>query len=258
MANDFSTDGHCVAVWRFEAAPGIDQDSKGSNHFTMVDVTAEGTIVKEGSQSVEFQKDTASIATIADADLDAGFPFRFLDASPIPNFTSSTWIYCVNAPSVSGIGFEVFRKYLSAGFRTMYIYINQTNDKLYFLKGYNSGNSVESVAHASPFVAGRWYHIFIGYRESDKTTFVTIWDDTAGAVHGVDVSGTFIQTTSIQDVYFRLAYASDAIYDECVVWNIKKNPSDAADIIAGTYSFEGRQYHSLNKIQFEVDSNLNM
>lgn len=248
MANVFTGDGSCRTLWRFEAVPGISQDSIGGNHLFFTQVTGEGVIVKEGAQSAKFARADSSIATKLDSGLDVGFPFRFNDTTPKKDITVCSWVYIIVVPSTDGDAAHIFRKFLAGGnLRTFRIEINNLSDKLVVYKGYNNGASSENDGHATALIAGRWYHITTAYSESDKSFYISIWDDTAGAIHGTNKISNFAQTTSVRDVALQIGNkTSDFYLDEFVVFNKKKTLYDVNRIRKGTYNYKDYSNLSLN------------
>ena len=69
MANDFSGDPSCKAVWRFENG-ALTADSKGANTLTAVNSpTADTSLYKEGGASVNLATASHQFFKIADANL---------------------------------------------------------------------------------------------------------------------------------------------------------------------------------------------
>ena len=76
MANDFSGDGACVALWRFESG-ALTTDSIGTNTLTDVNtVGTETTDYQEGSACADIERDNSELFSIDDTDLDSGFPYK--------------------------------------------------------------------------------------------------------------------------------------------------------------------------------------
>ena len=81
MANDFSGDPNCVALWRFENGALI-ADSIGSN--TLTDVNTVGTDTsdfKEGAACADFERSSLEYFYINDANLDSDYPFKSGDTN---------------------------------------------------------------------------------------------------------------------------------------------------------------------------------
>ena len=82
MANDFSGDANCVALWRYESG-ALDVDSIGGNDLTASGIfpTANTTDYKEGAGSADFEKGSFQYLRRNDVNLDAGFPLKSGDAN---------------------------------------------------------------------------------------------------------------------------------------------------------------------------------
>ena len=64
MANDFSGDSNCVALWRFENG-ALTADSKGTNTLTDVNTVGSDTVdYKEGSGCADFEATASERFTI--------------------------------------------------------------------------------------------------------------------------------------------------------------------------------------------------
>ncbi len=81
MANDFSGDSNCVALWSFDKG-ALTTDSIGDN--TLTDNNTVGTDAvdyKEGDQCASFKKTDSEFFSITDANLDNGFPLKTGDTT---------------------------------------------------------------------------------------------------------------------------------------------------------------------------------
>ncbi|RJR45459.1 MAG: hypothetical protein C4567_03125 [Deltaproteobacteria bacterium] len=81
MANDFSTDPRCKALWKLD---GDLTDGHGGNHLTGYGSPAiafDDVDQQEGSHCGDFEKDNGNYAGIPDAVLDPGFPLKNGDAN---------------------------------------------------------------------------------------------------------------------------------------------------------------------------------
>ena len=81
MANDFSGDTNCVALYRFENG-ALTTDTKGTNTLNVSGGSPEADTVnyQEGSASCLFDAAAHDAFSIADGSLDAGFPLKDGDA----------------------------------------------------------------------------------------------------------------------------------------------------------------------------------
>lgn len=77
MANDFSADERCKALWKFESG-ALTTDSEGTNTLvaSASPPTADTTNYREGAASALFTSADSQCYSIADASLDSGFPWK--------------------------------------------------------------------------------------------------------------------------------------------------------------------------------------
>ena len=81
MANNFTGDVNCVALWNFESG-ALTTDSIGTN--TLTDNNTVGTNAsdfKEGAACADLTRANSEYFSITDADLDAGFPLKSDDSN---------------------------------------------------------------------------------------------------------------------------------------------------------------------------------
>lgn len=232
MANDFSGDANCVALYRFESG-ALTTDSKGTNTLTSNGTpVSDTTNYKEGSGSVDFEaSDTGDYFSRADADLSSDFPFK----SGTSNTTFS-FVFWYKAETLSG---AVVSKYsATSGGRSLEIRPATSID---LLLGYNSGNSVETISHASALSTGRWYHVGVAVDGATGNYRIRIWDDTAGAILGTDKTGTAANALYLNTRVFAIGSRAgspwlDGLLDEVAVFNDVLSATEIDAIRAGTYA----------------------
>jgi len=240
MANNFSGDPNCVALWNFESGAFVD-DSIGNNDLTNDGADEETTLFKQGSQSAKFVRNNTDVMTIADADLDEGFPWRYDDTpTEEKSYSACVWVYLNSTPSEN---MYIFSKYSPGdNLRVIQLFVDYGSDRLYLGAGHTSGTAVENIPHLTKLVVNRWYHIGVTYRVSDWQAVIRIWDDTAGAIHGTSTDDNFSQAIDNMDVLLSIGSRSDGsrpldgYLDEMVFFN-RVITSDEIDAIrAGTFS----------------------
>ena len=238
MANNFSDDSNCVAVYRFENDV---TDSKGNNDLTNSGVSFDSTR-KEGSYAGAFTASQFDYAEITNADLDSGFPGK--NGESFTSLSIAIWVRLqTNAlyQAICGIWNG------TAALRGWVVRFNPSTHSFSFLKGYNAGASYEQFDHGWGSVAtGVWYHLQISYLEATKTLLFGVWDDTYAGyrqVGGNDFdTEIFSQGTAVPDEEFnlgRFGQAStylDGLLDELVVFKDVVSASEFAAIRAGTYA----------------------
>jgi hypothetical protein len=261
MANKFSADGSCVALWTFEGTSAtFTDDKKGSNDLTNnKSAETEGVVVKEGVQSINFIAANTAYLTITDNNLDVGFPYRFNDGTSVKtDITIGTWLQLSATPVATDM--HIFSKY-HGGVNTRTFTLSIASSGVVIVgKGYNNGASAEFDNHGSKLDKNIQYYLSYGYEEGNKSFYIHIWDDNAGAVLGSDVEDSFIEETSVRDVLLGISWDTAPLWgylDEYVVFNIKKSLADTDKMRAGTYDYELR-YPNHGRLGMKVNRKLKL
>jgi len=256
MANDFSGDAHCIALWRFEDSPGFTVDSIGGNNLTN-DGADESATEKEGAQSARFLQANTDKMTITDAAQDAGFPWRYDDgAGRTKTFSICFWVRLLTLPGTETAC--LIDKYNTTGsLRVFAVWIANTSNKLTLVMGKSNGTGYDEIIFGTACVINRWYHVGVTYDVSDRSGRIRVWDDTAGALLDSDETGTFTATDA-RDVGLTIGARGDGnrehdgYLDEIVVFDDVLSTAEIDQIRAGTYA-EGvgtmvpMAWHHLNK-----------
>lgn len=229
-------------MWRFENA-ALTVDSKGTN-----------TLVSHGAPAadvVDFQEGAASVNVpaigdyfdITDANLDAGFPLKNGDANKKISF--SLWVKLAELPAPMGAS-SFCMKIQSA---TVYVYNNMGTSNI-GLRIRDPGFTDHNYFHATAVVINRWYHLGVTYQDSDKAYRIRIWDDTAGAIHGVDLVGIG-HNIIINNLNFQICEPTpqDLVHktDEVVIFDRVLSVADIDAIRSGSYGAGGAVFGSLTK-----------
>jgi hypothetical protein len=236
MANDFSGDPNCVALWKFDNNAN---DAKGGNHLTAVNTpTYDSSNKKEGTHSADCEKDSIQYFTIADGSLDAGFPGK--SGTSEQSFSICLW---VKPETVSGTSQGLVNKYVSASNERSFNAYLRTDSKVEFTIGYNGGASYTSLTFGTVLSAGKWYHIGVVYDASTNGMKIRIWDDNAGALLGSNASGTAGGDMSPDTADLEIgrygendSYAYDGKIDEIAFFKDVLTDNEIDQIRAGTYS----------------------
>ncbi len=188
MANDFSGDANCVALYKFENdwpndSVLDDTGPVGTNHMDDINTVAtEAVLVKEGSQSANFTSANSEGFGRVDADLSAGFPLKSSGGSKV--LSICCWMrFKSGAPTADFIA-----KYRTTdNQRSLKIQYNTTPDAIEIYVGYNSGASFTKSSHLGTIATGIWYHIGLTYDDTGGgdgkgQVKVRIWDDNASAI----------------------------------------------------------------------------
>jgi hypothetical protein len=236
MANNFSGNANCIALWKFENGALL-TDSKGANTLTAgggTTPTADTSIKKEGNASVNYNAD--GYHKIADASLDAGFPFKNGDSTK--KITLCFWMY---NDAVASLKYFFGKEVVTTGYS--FEVRRDATGHIVVAIGYNSGASQNFHTHATAMEASKWYHIAITFDDATHTVGIRIWDDTAGAILGSDYANTGAQSIYVSNAELAIgARAGDYVgklngrLDELVVFNSILSSSDTDKIRAGTYT----------------------
>jgi len=227
MANNFSADNNCKAVWNLESG-ALTADSKGGNILTNSGVDEDLVNFKQGACSGLWVRANADYMTIADAALDSGFPLKSGEANK--SFSFTFWVRFANA---------AFYQYLmnkSGGYgnRSLIIYLYGNKIQLEISA---NGIAWNSYIHASALSNNVWYHVGITYDAEDDSYRIRIWDDTAQAILGEDKVGTATDIlVSTADLFLSLTGVNlGANLDEIAIFNDVLTADEIDQIRAGTY-----------------------
>ncbi|HUT96627.1 MAG TPA: LamG domain-containing protein [Dehalococcoidales bacterium] len=235
MANNFSSDPNCIALWKLENNA---DDSKGGNDLAEVNSPAyDDTDRKEGTHCIDLERDNSQYCTIADGDLDFGFPGK--SGTGEPSF--SICFRVKRETLIPNVG--MVSKYVQgSGYRT-FVVRGGSSGELDFLIGWNGGVSYTALLFDSYLESGKWYHVGVAYDASDNGMKIRVWDDNAGALLDDNKEGT-----AGGDMYFSAAqfeigrygasdsYIFDGKLDEVAIFNKVLTDAEIDAIRAGTYS----------------------
>jgi len=230
MANDFSADGNCKALWNLESG-ALTTDSKGTNTLANTGVAEDLVNFKQGACSGLFVHADADRLSITDALLDSGFPLKSGEANR--TFSFCFWV----KPTTASIWRHCITKVGAAGTYSFYITVDTTPAVRMMIS--IDGTTQAYYIHASALILGQWYHVAITHNAADDSYRIRIWDDTAGAILGVDKTGVTV-TPFISAATFYLSYNSSIFalngnLDEVVVFDDVLSVADIDAIRAGTY-----------------------
>lgn len=229
MANNFSGDSNCVALWKFDNNA---DDGKGGNDLTEVGSPSyDSGDKKEGTHCIDLEYDSNQHCKIADGDLDAGFPGK--SGTSEQSFSICCWLKSESGGGIVskwGTGAFSFACVLSGG------------GYLYFYIGYNSGSSQSSIIFETQLSTGKWYHIGFVYDASDNGMKLRVWDDDAGELLDDNKEGTaggdMSPDTAPLEIgrhYQNNNNCFDGKIDEVVFFDKVLSDDDIDAIRAGTY-----------------------
>lgn len=246
MANDFSGDSNCVALWRFESG-ALTTDSKGSNTLTDNNTVQEDTSnQKEGSCCADCEADNVEYFSITDGNLDSGFPLKSGDSNK--KISICAWLKIESIVS----NHFIYTKYSSGNYSIRITLFS--NSKIQLRIGYNGGASSEDLYYADPgMVTGRWFHIAATFDDTDKSWKFIIWDDTASSKI-LDTSGTATNNINVGSADVEIGHGFDGLIDEMVVFKDILSTAEIDQIRGGTYSAGGTTV-TLTKVALSFSGN---
>lgn len=241
MANDFTQDPNCVAVWKFNDEVDAGIDSLGYNSFT--DYTTFGSsprvrdtsILKEGESSLYISSVTYG-PRINNENLNSNFPLK--STSIGSDFSFSIWFRFGKVDKFR----YIWSKYNSPTYSgTIAVYVNADNS-ITVEKKYNDYVAGELFTIPSiSVVVNTWYHLTVAYDYSEKTLYVYLIDTSGNIL----ASHTVVQNENIKGStrQFRLGGIggssgdSDVWYDEFVAFNRVISEAEAVLIARGQFPY---------------------
>jgi len=228
MANDFSQDAGCKALWKFENG-ALTTDSKGANTLTAVNTpTADTAIYKEGAAATNLAVASHQFYKIADANLAAGFPLKNGDTTKL--ITVCLW---VRPTSLSGWRALVGKP--SYGATSSAVGLEMIGATLY-LK-YNGSD----ISTGLTLAINNYYHIGLAIDGVNKTVYlrvvkdsdgsVQVWNYTPAAVMNIGTTEWRIGAYTDNDAN----YTFDGKLDEVVVFNRILFPGEMTAIRNGVF-----------------------
>ena len=244
MANVFSGDSSCKAVWRFESG-ALTTDSQSTNTLTDNNtVGTDTTNYKEGGAAASFDSAATEYFSITDANLSATFPLK--TGVTTKKISSCCWF----RPDASASDYPiVYGRYTASnGYRSFGLNWYEANNTLYITLGYNSGNAAELSAYSAVLTNGRWYHVTVTWQDSDKAYKIRIWDD-YNSTFLADITGNFTNAwdpgTSADFTIGARNLGSKpmkAVLDELVIFDRVLTESESDSIKNGTFGAAASNY----------------
>jgi len=234
MANNFSGDSNCKALWNFENG-ALTTDSKGGNTLSVGSSTPTVDTVnfKQGAASCDFESSNNEWWTATDSNLDAGFPLKNGDA--VGTISVCCWFKLESTGNYQ----TIYEKGENGKYSFM-MGINNANKVRIFI-GKSSGTDIDVLTYGTAVASGIWYHVGATFDNSDKTYRIRVWDDNAGAILGSELTGTNANNVNIEDGPLRIGDNSwgnsnlDGLIDELVVFDDVLLFGEIDEIRAGTY-----------------------
>jgi hypothetical protein len=240
--NNFASDPHCVALWRFE--PGeLTLDSIGTNNLVNQNVTTDTVNYKEGAGSGHFLRatgwDDRNWLSIADADLTPQFPGKGGTANK--RFSICFWVKLDTIPNAVNEWPLVTKSNWGVG-TTCYFVTCLPGGKINLSIGIEGGAIGGHMDSSQPLAPGQWYHVAVTFDDASHTGTITVWDDAAGALLGPVATKTDFPNMAVNTDAFVIGGVDNMWYkclpgllDEVAVFKDILTATDLANIRAGTY-----------------------
>lgn len=222
-ANVFSGDPTCKAVWPLEPDSLI-ADIQGTNTLTNNNTVSASANWKEGFSSGQFDSASSRYMSVADTDLDSGFPLKNGEANK--DITICMWVWFFTLPGEAA-GHPLFTKYNTVDDkRSIFLGTITTggDTKFRLMQGHTTGTGLEvGTVHPTVLAAGRWYHLKVTYVESGFAYDYELWDDTGQSE--TTSNDTFSQGISVRDSPVEIGSFSagtgthNGLIDEVVIYD---------------------------------------
>ena len=229
MANNFSGDNSCKALWRFESG-ALTVDSKGSNTLTAVNGPTENTSdYREGACSSALVRNNRQYYKIPDANLPSDFPFK--SGGSARQGTYCGWFKFNSTTGDQGL----IGKLRCSGSCGVFQY-NGT-----FYLDWNNGWQSTGIAVAT----GIWYHVACRMDLDNKSSNVRIYRASDGQVFNYAKTTWGALTPGAYD--FRIGAfnddtnAFDGLVDEVVIFNRLLADGEIDAIRSGTFPPPGSE-----------------
>ena len=230
-ANVFSADPNCVALYRFEDG-ALGTDSIGTNTLAATSDPAADTVnKKEGGASVDYDGGDRHYRN--DGDLSADFPCK--NGSTNKTFSICMWFKLDSLANWRAI----CSKYVSGNGNSFVLNTDASGNVQIWLY---TGTSAEVYTFGTTITTSIWYHATFIYEDTGKTWRIRIWDDNAGALLGVDATGTGTKNIYLVNTPFRIGSLAttsyfDGLIDELVVFNDILSVEEIDLIRTGTFGY---------------------
>jgi len=186
-------DSRCVAIWNFENG-ALTVDSKGNNTLTNFNsVTVDEVNYRQGRASASFSGSNS--LSIANADMDVGFPFKGGGASEM---TICCWL--MQSGTQSG---DQYPYTFGEGYNNKMSFCLDLfwSGRIYFMATTLGNNATYVINNISELPGGRWYHLVLRFGEVFETLgkycAITVFDSTTGMnflSYSISTSDAFISS----------------------------------------------------------------
>lgn len=241
MANNVTTDATCVALYKLESG-ALTTDSKSTNTLTNSGVIASATHV-EGSYSGRVN--SGKYLYISDANLAAGFPFKFGDTNLqmsiaywfYPTVLDDGWVYHIGKlTNWGGLSFLIETVY-DGSIRAR---VKDDSSYTYIYSGYWID---ESTWYQFTLTPNTWHHLGLSVDNSAKLLLLRLYNAYTGIAETFTQSFEGNLVTTNDPLYIGNSYSYQTTYfDEIFFFNTAKTASQFDLIRLGLYDGTSRIY----------------
>ena len=239
MANVFSSDANCQALYNFESG-ALTTDSKGTNTLTNSGVGEDKVNYKQGACSGDF--DSADYMYIDDADLSADFPLK--DGDTNGEISVTGWVKFDTKPALNQYGCILTKYHASTAKRSFAVGVKNISGSTRFILVTGHGGGVGALVYTFTSFSvstGVWYHFAMTARDSDKAYSIRVYSESLGSALGK--TGTLTYNLNIEDAQVRIGLPAsfdgtcvlDARVDEIAIFNDILTFDEIDEIRGGTY-----------------------
>ncbi len=242
MANNFSSESNCAALWSFEYG-ALGTDSKGTNTLSFNNSPA-GTTVNymEGAGAITMVAGSTQYAFITDTNLAAGFPLKSGDTTKL--ISVCCW---VRPTTVDANKRRIWAKWYTTGNKKcLELYYNSTN--VYMQYSANGSTGTEVNLGFGAMTANQWYHITLIVDGVNNTYRLNMYNATAGTdymatgtIGGLYVSSASWRIGADDDLAANLYF--DGQIDELIVFNRLLNSYEPYAIRGGLFPVTESWWH---------------
>jgi len=241
MANDFTKDLSCYALYRMETG-ALTADSISINTLTSTGTITASSDHQEGGYSVYFNGSAAALH-ISDANLVSEFPLRSDDATKI--ISCSLW-FKLKTGMTSGDRRLLLGKFDGYGGarRTFALFTTNISGTYYLqmVKGYGTGTA-EEVTTLFAFNLAQWYHLGVSYKDSTKAWTARLWNGSTASSNGGTCANALVLSSycdfNIGGHKYNLldyGYVPDGYLDEVTISNRILTDGEFDQIRQGIYA----------------------
>lgn len=237
MANVFSTDLDCIAVYRFENA-ALTVDSQGSNTLTNSGAAANVADYQEGAACVDIVESESDYMECADADLDSGFPGKSGESHNFLSvgcwFKLRSWGEEAEAP--------ICGKWFTGYSLSWSLYVYSTGDAHSIrIKWSTDGGAANTSIGIGSLSLNVWYHVVVTLNAVNDRVYIRLWDDSGETVSTVTETGENViiapETLSFQigRFYSYVLGTYDGYIDELAIFKDELTADEIDAIRQGNY-----------------------